>query len=72
MSADVSMPNELWMLWRVANDDHDEGWVCSLDGGLGIESYLAFPSREIAMGAASDHWIGYEIECHPVRVLPAP
>ena len=70
-SVDARIPSELWMLWRVANDDHDEGWVCSLDGGLGIESYLAFPSREIAMGCASDYRAKHDIECYPVRVHPA-
>ena len=71
-SVDARVPAELWMLWRVANNVHDEGWVCSLDGVSGMGCYLAFPSRESAMESAEYHRTKYDLECHPVRVHPTP
>ena len=71
MSVDEAMPTELWMLWRVATEDYDEGWVCAIDGVSGMEGYLAFLSKEIAMGAASDHHVRHGIDCYPVRVYPS-
>ena len=68
MSADMSMPKELWMLWRVATEDYDEGWVCAIDGVSGMEGFLAFFSRRIAKSSASAHHVRYGIECFPVRV----
>lgn len=71
MSVDEAMPTELWMLWRVATEDYDEGWVCALDGLPGFDAYLVFVSQTAAKACAKDHRARYGIECHPVRVHPA-
>ena len=71
MSVDEAMPAELWMLWRVATEDYDEGWTSTIDDMSDMECFLAFASEEIAVGAASDRRVMHGIDCYPVRVHPS-